>query len=407
MRILLLSQWFDPEPTLKGLAFARALARDGNRVEVLTGFPNYPGGRIYPGYRQRLVQRGWVDGIRIVRVPLFPSHDASGLRRAVGYVSFAASAISVGGWATSNPDVIYAYHPPLTTGIAAALLSGIKRAPFVLDIQDLWPDTLSVTGMIQSETLLRVVDALCRLLYRRATRITVLSPGFKRALVARGVPEHKVEVIYNWVDEDRLSLVPETGTDAPLKKDDRFNVVFAGTMGKAQGLDTVLDAAQILLARLPLARFVLVGGGIEVPRLEAECRRRGLSNVEFLPAMPMESVGGVLAVADALLVHLCDDPLFSITIPSKTQAYLAAGKPILMAVSGDAAELVARSDAGVTCAPEDALALADAVVGLAGMAPEELVAMGRRGANFYASELSLREGAARFLRVLGQAAGES
>lgn len=406
MRILILTQWFDPEPTSKGLMFARALVEQGHEVEVITGFPNYPGGELYPGYRLRPFRRERHDGVSILRVALYPSHDASGLRRALNYASFAASAALFGSLMTRQADVIYVYHPPLTAGLAGVVLAYLKRAPFVYDIQDLWPDTLAATGMLQSRRALDTVGKIATFVYRRANALVVQSHGFKRVLVERGVPESKIEVIHNWCDEERSGQSPgDEIADVLGGAGEKFNVVFAGTMGKAQGLDAVLQAAKELAADRRI-QFVFVGGGVEVAGLVARAKQMVLPNVRFLPRMPMSDVGQVLAAADVLLVHLRDDPLFEITIPSKTQAYMAAGKPILMAVRGDAADLVTVAGCGIVCEPGDARGVADAVVRLAGLPKEELRQMGERGREYYRSHLSLREGTERFVSVFRKAAAE-
>lgn len=203
-RVLLLTQWFDPEPTFKGLVFARELVRQGFEVEVLTGFPNYPGGKIYPGYKVRLIQREAIDGVQVTRVPLYPSHDQGAVGRVLNYASFATASLFYGLFAAKRPDVIYAYHPPLTVGIAAALIRMFRRVPVVYDIQDMWPDTLRATGMFSNSIALKVVSKVCDWLYRQVDQIVVLSPGFKRLLIERGVPKDKIEVIYNWCAEDAL-----------------------------------------------------------------------------------------------------------------------------------------------------------------------------------------------------------
>jgi colanic acid biosynthesis glycosyl transferase WcaI len=186
--ILLLSQWFEPEPALKGLLFARALKNEGHDVEVITGFPNYPGGRVNPSYRIKLFQREVIDGIPVLRVALFPSHDASAGRRVLNYTSFAISVAVLGPFLSRRPDVIYAYHPPLTVGMAAAVLGLIKRAPFVYDVQDLWPDTLAATGMMRAQFPLKVIEEVARWVYRRAAHVVAQSPGFAARLAERGVP---------------------------------------------------------------------------------------------------------------------------------------------------------------------------------------------------------------------------
>ena len=247
MKIVLLTQWFDPEPTFKGLTFARELVRQGFEVEVVTGFPNYPGGKVYPGYRIRPIQCEEIDGVRITRLPLYPSHDGSVFGRVINYASFAASSLLYGLFKMKRPDVIYAYHPPLTVGMVASLLRIIRRIPVVYDIQDMWPDTLRATGMMSNEKVLAAIELLCRWVYRRVDHLVVLSSGFKRLLVERGVPEQKVEVIYNWCEENGLKaplgICPPDFPDAS-----RFRIVFAGNMGKAQALGCAWSLAYPHLA---------------------------------------------------------------------------------------------------------------------------------------------------------------
>jgi glycosyltransferase involved in cell wall biosynthesis len=271
------------------------------------------------------------------------------------------------------------------------------KIPIVYDIQDLWPDTVTATGMVHSNTVLSLLGRWCQFVYRKADRIVVLSPGFKTALVLRGVPETKIDVIYNWCDENAMGA--HSCPPVMLGTPDEFVILFAGTMGLAQALDAVLEAARICTTSVPRARFVFVGGGIDRERLERKANELALTNVRFLPAQPAREIGGYLSAADALLVHLKDDPLFRITIPSKTQAYMAAGKPILMAAYGDAAQLIERSGGGVVCQPEDPASIAQAVSRLDSSSPARLAEMGQFGRDFYNRELSLAMGADRFERV--------
>jgi lipopolysaccharide/colanic/teichoic acid biosynthesis glycosyltransferase len=406
MKILILSQWFDPEPDFKGLLFARELVARGHEVEVLTGFPNYPGGKIYPGYRIRPWARERLDGIDVLRVALYPSHNNSGLHRIFNYVSFFISAAVFGTALIRKPDVMYVYHPPITVGFAATVIGFLRRAPFVYDIQDLWPDTVAASGMMSNPRALGLLGSLCKLVYRRASHIAVLSPGFKETLARRGVPLDKIDVIYNWCDETVFKCDYECGA-RPVSSADKLSILFAGTMGIAQGLDSVLQAAQICLRTAPTAEFVFVGGGVEWAKLERMAEEMKLDNVRFMPRQPMHAMGGILAGADVLLVHLKDDPLFRITIPSKTQAYLAAGKPILMGACGDAADLVKQSQSGVLCEPGNPQSIADAVKKLVDLGPERLAAMGHNGRGFYDRELSISSGVEKFDCVFKAAADPS
>lgn len=403
MKILLVTQWFDPEPTFKGLLFAKKLKSKGHDVEVITGFPNYPGGKIYDGYRVRWLQRENIDGIQVNRVPLYPSHDGSAFKRIINYISFCFAASLFGIFGSKKADIIYVYHPPLTVGIAGALIGFFRRTPFVYDIQDLWPDTLRATGMISNPGALSIVNVVCNWVYNRASHVVVLSSGFKRRLIQRGVPEHKLTVIHNWCDEPALECLSE------IKEDllpNGFNIVFAGNMGPAQALDTVLEAAVIVARTDRRINFVLVGSGIETESLKSHVRANNLKNVYFVPRMPMSEVGAVLRTADALLVHLKKDELFEITVPSKLQAYMAIGKPIIMAVEGDAADLVTEAECGVCCESQNPLALATQVLALKNSAPQKLKEMAMNAQEFYIEKLCLSVGSDNFINLFEQILGQ-
>lgn len=405
MRILFVTQWFDPEPMPKGVAFARELQRLGHSVEVLTGFPNYPDGRLYPGYRMKAWQRESLDGVPVLRVPLIPSHSRSAVGRVANYGSFALSASIAGALAVSTPDVVYAYHPPPTIGLPALAVRQLRGAPYVLDVQDLWPDTLAATGMVRNPAVLRLADRFSRFVYRQAERVVALSPGMRDRLVEYGVAPERADVIYNWCDEAAIGSagsLPPPPSLAALSG--RLKIIFAGTMGLAQGLDTVLDCAARCATLVPQAAFVFVGGGADRDRLERRSAELGLANVSFLPRVSMAEVGAVLAAADVLLVHLKDDPLFRMTIPSKTQAYMAAGRPMIMAVRGDAADLVQRAGCGWVCTPGDAEELAAQVEAAARVGPAGRAQMGEAGRAFYSRELSLGIGVKKFEAVLALAA---
>jgi colanic acid biosynthesis glycosyl transferase WcaI len=397
MRILLLTQWFDPEPTFKGLQFAKALLAAGHEVEVVTGFPNYPGGKVYPGYSIYPWQRETMEGVRVTRVWLFPSHDQSGFKRLLNYGSFCLSSMLAGLFLVRRPDVIYAYHPPLSTPVSAAVISILRRRPFVCDIQDLWPDTLAATGMLKSKAILGAVGFVCNWVYRRAAALTVLSNGFRRTLIGRGVPAQKLHVIYNWADESEPA--PPEEVRIPEQFDGRFNVLFAGTMGKAQALESVLEAARITGKRNPRIQFVFLGSGVESERLKDLAAAAPDMPVLFLPRVPMRVASRILGASDALLVHLRSDPLFEVTVPSKTQAYLAAGRPIIMAVGGDAASIIKAADGGVDAIPEDPESIAEAALTLAAKSSEELARIGAAGRNYYLRVMSLNAGISRFDEV--------
>jgi glycosyltransferase involved in cell wall biosynthesis len=346
-----------------------------------------------------MYQHEIMQGIHVHRVPLYPNHDQSVIKRAVNYITFALSASVAINFVTSRPDVAYVYHPPLTTSLPAMAQKIFRGVPFVYDVQDLWPDTLTATGMIHKKWQLSIISKWCDLVYRSASVVTVLSDGFKDALVKRGVPEKKVRVIHNWCEESPLSVQIRPTVNEPAWFQGRFTVMFAGNFGKAQALETVLKAAAAIEHLQPRIQFVLVGSGVEEERLREQVLTMGLTNVLFHDRLPMGEMRAFMQHADALLVSLRADPLFKITIPSKTQAYMAAGKPIIMAVAGEAAELVTRARCGVTCEPENAAELARVVLDLANRSSAELDMMGLAGRSYYAAKLSLKTGTDRFLEV--------
>jgi glycosyltransferase involved in cell wall biosynthesis len=396
MRIAYVTQWFEPEPNIvKGVAFVRALEQAGHQVTVVTGFPNYPTGRIYAGYRLRPIQHETVGGVRVVRLPLYPSHDRSSLRRSLNFLSFFVSALLYLRFRRTRFDLAYVYHPPITVGLAAAL-AGI---PFVLDVQDLWPDTIAATGMRGAAKLARPLGACCGFVYARASAIIAQSEGIRQRLIERAVPPAKVSVVRNWADAE-FRAVEET----PIRSD-RFTIVYGGNLGRAQQLGNVIDAARILQERRPDIRIVMLGSGVDEADLRRIAREAGLANIVFAGRVPPEEIGRRFAEADALLLHLGDDPLFAITIPSKTQYYLAMGRPIVAAVNGEAARILRDSGAAILVPPTDPQALADAMMRMADTPTEMRQQMGRAGADYYRRHFSFHEGIGRTIELLKRTYG--
>jgi glycosyltransferase involved in cell wall biosynthesis len=391
LRIADVTQWFDPEPNvIKGLAFVQALQAAGHEVTVVTGFPNYPDGRIYAGYRLRPVQHEMIDGVRVVRLPLYPSHDRSSLRRSLNFCSFFVSVFAYLALRRSRFDLAYVYHPPITVGLAAALL----RIPFVLDVQDLWPDTIAATGMAGASRLQRPIGTCCRFVYARAAAIATQSEGIRAALIGRGVPAEKITVIRNWADPQFEGL--------PLQRSERgpFTLVYGGNLGRAQQLVNLMQAAAILQRERPDIQIKLFGSGLDEAQLRKTVARDGLANVQFTGRVSAAEMAQEFAKADALLLHLGDDPLFAITIPSKTQTYLALGRPIVAAVNGEAAEILRESGAAIVVPPANPPALAEAIKEMADLPEARRIAMGRSGAEFYARHFSFSQGVARTLALL-------
>lgn len=380
MRILLLAQWFFPEPDIRITSLANSLVERGHQVTIITGFPNYPHGRIYPGYRQRLWQRETMpNGVHIVRIPLYPDHSRSVIRRSFTYLSFALSATILGPFFSGKPDVMWVYQPPLTIGIPAIWIGLLRHIPFIYEIQDMWPETVAASGMMNASLPIRMLGKLAKFVYRRAAAITVISKGFKANLEAKGVPSSKIHIIPNWADEEIYRPVkrdPVLGEKYQLTG--HFNIVFAGTMGLAQGLHTVIEAAECLRDVLDI-QFIFIGDGLDLPDLKASVTSRNLGNVRFIERQPAEWMPQFLAWGDALLVQLRNAPLFHMTIPSKTLSYMASGRLIICAVPGDGADLIQESGAGIVCPPDDPQALANAIRRAYALPAVEREEMGRAG----------------------------
>jgi len=401
MRILFITYYFQPEPNFfMGLPFAKALKERGHQVQVLTGFPNYPGGRIYDGYAMKLLQREDFEGVPITRVPLYPSHDQSSLKRILSYTSLSMSQALLGPWLMKKSDIAYVVQGPATIALPAIAMRVLRRIPYVLDVRDLWPDSLPATGMFDNRFGLNIIGLWCRLMYKCAAKIVVPTPGIRRKLIERGVKQDKIELIYNWCDD---ALICRAGKNPELAKsldmNGKFNVVFAGNMGKAQALDAVIDAAKIISSEHLNIQFVFFGGGIEVENLKNRVDSLELKNVIFHKRKPVSKIGPILRLADVLLVHLRDNPLFRITIPSKTQAYMALGRPILVGVKGDATDLVKKAGAGISCIPENPESIANSVIELYQMSSEQRVQMSNKGIEFYDKEMSFEIAVGKYERL--------
>jgi glycosyltransferase involved in cell wall biosynthesis len=383
MKVLILSQHFWPE-TFRINEIAQSLRGAGCEVVVLTGQPNYPEGKIFRGYRAFAWGReAWGPG-PIYRVPLVPRRDGRSRRLVVNYLSFLASASLLGPWLLRGQrfDVIFVYGTsPILQAIAGLVLRVVNGGRLVAWVQDLWPQSLEVTGHVRSPRLLAAVGRLVSWLYRRCDLLLVQSPGFL-PLVESMAGSTPVEVHPN---PGELSFAQPINGAPALRLDEGFNIVFAGNLGTVQALHTILAAAR-QLQELSDVRFVIVGSGSRGEWLREQVQRLALTNVQLPGRFPADAMPGLLAQASALLVTLTSSPALAQTVPSKVQAYLAAGRPIIASLDGEGARVVREAGAGLACPAEDADALAAAVRLLRGLAPAELDRMGEAGKRYYAQE---------------------
>jgi glycosyltransferase involved in cell wall biosynthesis len=407
MRVLILSQYYAPEPVPKPAELAEHLYGRGHSVSVVTGFPNYPSGRLYDGFRLSLRQREQVRGIPVLRTFEYPYHGPAKLGRVLNYASFMVSAMAMAG--TLPPvDVIYVYHPPLTIGLAARVLGWRTRAPFVYDVQDIWPEGAVASGFLREGRWTRALSRLERFVYRGAGHLLTVTEGARANLIAKGVPAERVSVMPHWVDEQAFGAGHAAGQALrrQLGWEREFVLLFAGNLGLVQGLDSALLAMQRFGAH-ERVRLVLVGDGADRQRLGQLALQHELgARVQFIERLPQADMPPLLAAADALLVHLKRAPFSALSLPTKTLAYLATGRPILMAVEGTAAELIEQADAGVLARPEDPDSIAAAVRCLLTMTATQREQMGQRGQRFVTEHFARADVLERYEALLARVASQ-
>lgn len=386
MHVLIVTQYFWPEDfRINDLAVG--LVEKGHRITVLTGIPNYPAGRFFPGYGVLSRRREIYQGIEILRVPLIPRGRGRSFRLFMNYFSFALLACAMGPLlCRESYDVIFVYEPsPVTVGLPARAMKMVKRAPIVFWVQDLWPESLSATGAVSSRWILRIVERLVRFIYRGCDQILVQSRGFFQPIHRMGVDVERIRYFPNSVEQfyHPVSL----GNDAPERAGipGGFRVMFAGNIGAAQDFETILSAAEALRSHLEI-QWVIIGDGRLGAWVGEQVRERGLTgSVHLLGRHPQESMPRYFALADALLVTLRKDPIFALTIPSKVQSYLACAKPIVAALDGEGARVVVESGAGRSAPAGDANGLAKAIMEIYRLSEQERTAMGLRGRQYYES----------------------
>jgi glycosyltransferase involved in cell wall biosynthesis len=396
VKILYVSQYFPPEmgaPAARAAELSRHWARMGHDVTVLTGFPNHPTGVVPEEWRSRLrqlVYRENVDGVTIVRTWLWPLPNRKAHERIRNYASFCVSS-AITGLDLAKPEVVIGSSPQLLVALSAWWLAKWKRAPFVFEVRDLWPESLAAVGAGgEGSVLHKILGTVAGFLYRRADRIVVVTPAFKEHLIRKWrVPEQKISVVENGVETE---LFRACKPRVVLGAEGRFVVCYIGTMGMAHGLETLIESAEMLQKSLPKCLFVLIGEGAEKERIVAMAQARGLSNIHFLNQQPREEIPAYIAASDVCLVMLKKTELFKTVIPTKLLEYMSCERPVIVAVDGEARRLVEQAHAGIFVEPGDGERLAEAIRTLLAN-PDQRQSMGQNGRRFIVEHLS-REGTA-------------
>ncbi|MFM2289698.1 MAG: hypothetical protein RL684_2841 [Pseudomonadota bacterium] len=408
MRILFLSDNFPPEgnaPATRLHEHALRWVRDGHEVTVVTCAPNFPEGRVFPGYRNRWRQVETIDGIRVVRVKTYITANEGFLKRTLDYMSFMLAGF-IAGLFERRPDVVVATSPQFFCAVGGWLLSAVRRLPFVFELRDLWPASIVAVGAMRKSLVIRLLEKLELFLYRRADAIVSVTYSFRDDLAARGVPADKVHVVVNGVDLDRYAPMPrDAELAAQFDLGDRFVVGYLGTHGMAHALDKVLEGVE-RLRHEPGIAFFFAGGGAERARVEALVAERGLTNVRLIPRQPKEMMPRLWSLCDVALIPLRDTPVFATVIPSKLFECMGMGLPVVMSLPrGEATRIVEDTGCGIVVPPEDPAALADAICALA--ADSARLAALQDASTAAAPGYSRDTQARRMLAILAQIAGRS
>jgi len=403
MNIVIVSQYYSPEPVPIPRAVAQGMAERGHHVRVVTAYPNYPGGTLFEGVRQRWRHSERDGDVMVRRVPVFVSHSRNPLARILSYLSFAASSLTSARF-VRQADVVYVYATPMTAAISPSVWSLVGGAPYVLHVQDLWPESVTGSSMVGGRTLQRLLGISLRPwlrnLYQRAAATIALGPTMSRMLQERGAPVDRIHTVLNWATEGsrdtqaarvRSSAVPGLA------------LMYAGNIGEMQDLDTVVRAVA-LVRDLPGLRVTLVGSGVAEKRLRQLVQDLDLSCIEFLGRVPFDQMSAHYQSSDFQLVTLKDLPIFRATIPSKLQASLAAGIPVITTIAGDVGEIVQSEGLGFTTAPGDVERLAEVLRSAHALSQGERNAMGERAHRHYDRTMSSASGLDTIEKTLIEAA---
>lgn len=388
MKVLIWTQYFWPE-NFHINSVARALFEQGVEVTVLTGKPNYPEGKLFPGYKAGGVYREKFSGFDVIRVPLKERGFGTAKGLALNYLSFIISGYLFAPFALRGKkfDIVFVYAPsPLLQALPAIFVAWLKHAPLVLWVQDLWPEALQATEFVKNRRLLRIVGMLVRHIYRRSDSILIQSEAFRRSIESLEIPKDKIRFFPNSAEDVSVETVG-AGQESALAQDvgQSFSILFAGNIGTAQSCETIIEAARLVqnVQNVQNIRFYLIGSGSMAEAISKSISENKLANVVMIGRVSPDKMASIYASASVLLMSLRDDPALSATIPSKLQSYLAAGKPIIVSSNGESANIIGKANAGLACPAGDAPALAKAVLRLYEMQPAERARLGMNGRKYF------------------------
>jgi glycosyltransferase involved in cell wall biosynthesis len=406
LRILFLSHYFPPEvnaPANRTFEHCREWAAAGQEVHVVTGVPSHPAGIPFPGHKRGWYRHEQIDGVHVHRVWTYLAPNRGVARRTLNYLSFVPTAV-FRVWRLGRFDVMISTSPQFFCAVAGRFAAALRRTPWIFELRDLWPESIHAVGALRRSLALRMLERLELSLYARANAVVCVAQGFIANLERRGVDGRKLRYVPNGIEPEfwaagsresgraRLGLMPN-----------QIAVIYTGTIGMAHGLGTVLQAARLVETSLPHVRFFIVGDGAELAELKSRAAESRQLNIAFTGQLPRQHIADILAASDVTLVMLKPAETFKSVLPSKMFEAMAAGKPIVLAVEGEARQVLERSQAGVPVPPGDAVALARAVAKLA-QKPELRERLGAAGSAVVATEFNRAVWAERYLDILVEAA---
>ena len=401
VKVLIISQYYPPERSRIPAEIAQGMKAKGHEVRVLTGYPNYPEGKLFPGYKQKWRSKELYNNVEVLRVPLWADHSTNPVRRILNYASFALTSATARGFA-KDVDVIYVYATQMTPALGPWLWKRFRGAPYVLHVQDLWPDSILESSMVANSKAGRIIRSVLepwlRSVYAGASGVIGIAPTMVQTLVKRGSEENKTVAVYNWADDS----APDRSSE---RNSEKTEILFAGNIGDMQDLETVVRAAK-LIEDIPV-HITIVGDGVARETVMALAKELGTANIDFRGAVPREEMPKIYSSADFSLVTLRDLEVFRGTIPSKFQASIAHGVPVITTVQGDLRGLVEEHKVGFTAEAEDAESLATSMRSAHSMALEEYSELQKRTRNVYLDHFSRRAGINAVETVLTQAASST
>jgi glycosyltransferase involved in cell wall biosynthesis len=401
MKVLIVTQYFYPE-NFKSNDMAFELKKRGHQVTVLTGIPNYPEGKIYDGYGFFKTRKQIIDGVEIIRALLMPRGKGGGIRLFINYFSWAFFASLKARKISSSKkfDAIIVHEPsPITQFYPALVVKKRQKTPIYFWVMDLWPESLEIAGGIKNKFILNFFTKMVQKFYKESEKILITSKGFKKSILEKGDFEDKIHYFPNWA-EDTISFGNKEFPIPTLPEG--FKVMFAGNIGEAQDMDSIMMAA-LRLKQNKNIKFILVGDGRKMPFVQDFIKNNNLEETVYtVGRYPVEAMASFFDAADVLLVSLKDDPIFNLTVPAKVQAYMSSGKPIIAMLNGEGAETIIEANCGFAVPAGNSDKLAEIINQASQMTKEHLLSLGENGKKFYETHYKMEECISNLEKIISQ-----